>query len=173
MSFDIIDDILMFIEELNLNKNIELENSPEKYFEIHEAISNLCITIMKHRHVLLLDRIPQITNIFSKQLECLCFFKSGRQKDTQLSNNELQSLKSCFLKLENLMHLFASHSMELKRVAPCLLILAINLMVSNKRTTTLYPKVILINILICLLVIFRLYIFLFRLNHTLKIFATT
>lgn len=126
----------------------ELENISENFFKIHEAISDLCLSMMKHRHTLLLDRIPQITNIFTKQLEYVCFFKSGRQNDTQLSIEELEKLKICFLKLESLVHLFASHNIEFKRVAPYHLTSAINFMVSNKRSTTLYPKVILKNILV-------------------------
>lgn len=37
--------------------------------------------------------------------------------------------------------LFVKHSIEVKRVAPFLLIFVINLMISNDRPTTLYPKV--------------------------------
>lgn len=131
----------MFIANLNINKIIELENQSEKYFRIHQAVTDLCISMMKHRHILLLDRIPQITRIFSKQLESACFFKSERQKDISLSNEELDNLKSCFLRLENCMHLIALHVIEFKRVAPYILTFAINLMVSNRRSTTLYPKV--------------------------------
>lgn len=141
MSFDTIDDILMFISNLKINGIIELENQSEQYFRIHQAISELCIAMMKYRHIILLDRIPQITSIFSKQLESVCFFKSERQKDINLSSEELENLRSCFLKLENLMHIIASHGIEFKRVAPYILTFAINLMVSNKRPTTLYPKV--------------------------------
>lgn len=132
----------MFVANLNVNETVELENSSNDYFKIHQAITDLCISMIKHRHILLLDRIPQITSIFSKQLESVCFYKSGRQKDINLSNEELDSLKNSFLKLENLMHLIASHGIEFKRVAPYILTFAINLMVSNKRSTTLYPKVI-------------------------------
>lgn len=37
--------------------------------------------------------------------------------------------------------LFVKHSIEVKRVAPFLLVYVINLMISNDRPTTLYPKV--------------------------------
>lgn len=135
------DDILIFLTTLNVNELLELENENENYFKIHQAISDLCISIIKNRHLLIMDRVPQFMNVFTKQMESICFYKSQRQKHINLSNEELEKLKESLLKLENLMHLIATHAIEFKRVAPYILTFAINAMVSDKRSTTLYPKV--------------------------------
>lgn len=141
MSYDTLDDILAFLMDINIKKFPVGDTNVKQFNEVHLTMIELCTVLIKHRHLILMDRVPQFVHIFKDLLQAICWYKSDRQKDTALAAEELDDLAELALKMESLMHLVATHSLEVKRVAPYVLTFAINLMVSNKRPTTLYPKV--------------------------------
>lgn len=127
---------------INIKKFPLTDTNVKLFNSIHMAMSELCTALIKQRHVLLMDRVQQFMHVFKDLLQSIVWYKSERQKDTTLGNEEIDDLVELALKLEALMHIIATHSLEVKRVAPFALTFAINLMVANKRSTTLYPKVV-------------------------------
>lgn len=124
------------IKKFNLDDtNLTLFNS------LHLAMTDVCSSLIKHRHILLMDRVPQYMHVFKDLVQSVVWYKSDRQKDTALPGEEMDALAELAMKLESLMHLIAQHSVGVKRVAPFVLTFIINLMVANKRPTTLYNKV--------------------------------
>ncbi|XP_055905406.1 uncharacterized protein LOC129940904 [Eupeodes corollae] len=141
MSYDTLDDILAFMMDINVKKFPVGDTNVKLFKSIYLTMTELCTNLIKYRHLILMDRVPQFVHVFKDLLQAICWYKSDRQKDTVLGSEELDDLAELALKMESLMHLIASHSLEVKRVAPYVLTFAINLMVSNKRPTTLYPKI--------------------------------
>ena len=135
------DSILSFLMNINI-KNFCLDDTNLKTFNsLHIAITEVCSSLIKYRHILLMDRVPQYMHIFKDLTQAVVWYKSERQKDTALPPAEIDDLSELALKLEALMHLIAQHRVGVKRVAPFVLTFIINLMVANKRPTTLYNKV--------------------------------
>ncbi|XP_055854277.1 uncharacterized protein LOC129918012 [Episyrphus balteatus] len=141
LSYDTLDDILAFMMDINVKKFPVGDTNVKLFNSVHQAMTELCTILIKHRHLILMDRVPQFVHIFKDLLQAICWYKSDRQKDTALATEEVDGLAELALKMESLMHLIATHSLEVKRVAPYVLTFTINLMVSNKRPTTLYPKI--------------------------------
>lgn len=127
--------------DINITKFPVGDTNIDTFNSLHLSISRLCTSLLKHRHVYLLDRIPQLMSVFKDLLQAIIWYKSDRKKDTALSEEEINNLVQLVLKMEMLMHLIATHKVDVKRVAPFVFIFILNLMVSSKRPTTLYPKV--------------------------------
>lgn len=135
------DSILSFLMEINIKKFPLCDTNIHVFNSLHIAISGVCSSIIKHRHLLLMDRAPQYMHVFKDLIQSVVWYKSDRQKDTALPSDELDNLAELAMKLEALMHLIAQHSVAFKRVSPFILTFIINLMVKNQRPTTLYNKV--------------------------------
>lgn len=141
MSTDTMDSILSFLMDINIKKFPLCDTNLKLFNSLHMAMTDVCSSLIRQRHLLLMDRVPQYMHIFKDLLQSIVWYKSDRQKDTALPTAEIDDLAELTLKLESLMHLIAQHSVGFKRVAPFVLTFIINLMVSNKRPTTLYNKV--------------------------------
>lgn len=141
ISTDTLDDILSLLMDINIKKFPVSENNLGIFKQLHCAMSKLFGSLIRQRHLLLMDRVPQFMHIFKDLIQSIVWYKSDRQKDAALSANELDDLSELAMKLESLMHLIASHSVHVKRVAPFVLTFIISLIVANKRATTLYPKI--------------------------------
>ncbi|XP_039959602.1 uncharacterized protein LOC126759149 [Bactrocera neohumeralis] len=141
ISTDTLDDILSLLMDINIKQFPLSENNLDTFKQLHCAMSGLFGSLIRQRHVLLMDRVPQFMHIFKDLIQSIVWYKSDRQKDAALSANELDDLAELAMKLEALMHLIASHSVHVKRVAPFVLTFVISLIVANKRATTLYPKI--------------------------------
>ncbi|XP_037812924.1 uncharacterized protein LOC119604414 [Lucilia sericata] len=141
ISTDTLDSILSFLMDINIKKFRLSDTNLKVFHNLHLAMTEVCSSLIKHRHILLMDRVPQYMHIFKDLLQSIVWYKSERQKDTALPSNEIDDLSELALKLEALMHLIAQHKVGVKRVAPFVLTFIINLMVANKRPTTLYNKI--------------------------------
>uniref|UniRef100_A0A0A1WF61 Importin subunit beta-3 n=1 Tax=Zeugodacus cucurbitae TaxID=28588 RepID=A0A0A1WF61_ZEUCU len=141
ISTDTLDDILSLLMDINIKQFPLSENNLETFKQLHCAMCGLFSSLIRQRHVLLMDRVPQFMHIFKDLVQSIVWYKSDRQKDAALSANELDDLAELAMKLEALMHLIATHSVHVKRVAPFILTFVISLIVANKRATTLYPKI--------------------------------
>ncbi|XP_036341891.1 uncharacterized protein LOC118751230 [Rhagoletis pomonella] len=141
ISMDTIDDILAFLMDINIKRFALSENNLSTFKRLHWSMTDLVGGLIRQRHVLLMDRVPQFTHIFKDLIQSIVWYKSDRQKDAALSSTELEDLAELAMKVEALMHLIAAHSVHVKRVAPFVLTFVIGLMVANKRATTLYPKI--------------------------------
>ena len=127
--------------DINIKRFPLDDKKTECFKNQHLAMTELCTALIKHSHLLLMDRVPQFMHIFKDLLQSVVWYKSERQKDTALTADELETLTELAQKLEALMHIIATHGVAIKRVAPFVLTFVINLMVANKRPTTLYPQV--------------------------------
>ncbi|XP_004524946.1 uncharacterized protein LOC101462218 [Ceratitis capitata] len=141
ISMDTLDNILAFLMDINIKRFSLSEDNLTVFKQLHCAMSDLYSCLLRHRHVLLMDRVPQFMHIFKDLIQSIVWYKSDRQKDAALSSNELEDLAELAMKLEAIMQLIATHSVHVKRVAPFVLTFIISLMVANKRATTLYPKI--------------------------------
>ncbi|KNC22887.1 hypothetical protein FF38_08796 [Lucilia cuprina] len=141
ISTDTMDSILSFLMDINIKKFRLSDTNLKVFHNLHLAMTEVCASLIKHRHILLMDRVPQYMHIFKDLLQSIVWYKSERQKDTALPPNEIDDLSELALKVEALMHLIAQHKVGVKRVAPFVLTFIINLMVANKRPTTLYNKI--------------------------------
>ncbi|XP_065364855.1 uncharacterized protein LOC135957936 [Calliphora vicina] len=141
ISTDTMDSILSFLMDINIKKFRLSDTNLKVFHTLHLAITEVCSSLIKYRHILLMDRVPQYMHIFKDLLQAIVWYKSERQKDTALPSNEIDDLSELAMKLEALMHLIGQHRVGVKRVAPFVLTFIINLMVANKRPTTLYNKI--------------------------------
>ncbi|KAM7350029.1 uncharacterized protein ACRADG_008722 [Cochliomyia hominivorax] len=141
ISTDTLDSILSFLMDVNIKKFRLTDTNLKDFNTLHLSITEVCNSLIKNRHILLMDRVPQYMHIFKDLLQSIVWYKSDRQKDTALPSDEIDVLSELALKLEALMHLIAQHRVGVKRVAPFILTFIINLMVANKRPTTLYNKI--------------------------------
>ncbi|KAL9882052.1 uncharacterized protein ACN427_010064 [Glossina fuscipes fuscipes] len=141
MSADSIDAIMTFLVDLNIKSFSLNDTNLQEFYSIHLAMIAVCFSLVKHRHLFLIDRVPQYMHIFKDLIQAILWHQSDRRKNVGLSNDELDALTESSLKLESLMHLIAQQSIAFKRVAPFVLSFIINLIVSNKRSTTLYNKI--------------------------------
>ncbi|XP_037936207.1 uncharacterized protein LOC119670139 [Teleopsis dalmanni] len=141
LSLDTLDNILSFLMNINI-KNFQItDTNVDTFNNLHMSMLELCTSLIKHRHMLLLDRVPQFMYIFKDLVQSIVWYKSERQKNSTLSSEELDQLAELALKLEILMNIIATHGEHIKRVAPFVLTFVISLMVANKPATTLYPKI--------------------------------
>ncbi|XP_013117063.2 uncharacterized protein LOC106094396 [Stomoxys calcitrans] len=138
---DTMDSILSFLMDITMKKFPLNDANLRIFHSLHLAMTEVCSSMIKQRHLLLMDRAPQYMHIFKDLLQSVVWYKSDRQKDTALPSGELDDLAELAMKLEALMHLVAQNSVAFKRVAPFVLTFIINLMVSNKRPTTLYNNI--------------------------------
>ncbi|XP_055376248.1 uncharacterized protein LOC129608632 [Condylostylus longicornis] len=141
LSLDHIDNILSFLIDINIKKFVLTDNNENLFKELHNEMTNLCIILIKSRHEIITDRMPQFIIIYQDLLQSLCWYKSDRHKDILLNKEDIQSLSEMGAKLQNIMHLLAKHELNLKRLAPYILTFIIGLMVTDKRTTTLYTEI--------------------------------
>uniref|UniRef100_A0A1A9Z4Q4 Urb2 domain-containing protein n=1 Tax=Glossina pallidipes TaxID=7398 RepID=A0A1A9Z4Q4_GLOPL len=141
MSADSIDAILAFLVDLNIKSFSLCDTNLQEFYSLHLAMIAVCFSLVKHRHLFLIDRVPQYMHIFKDLIQAILCHQSDRRKNVGLSDIEIDALTESSLKLESLMHLIAQQSIAFKRVAPLVLSFIINLIVSNKRSTTLYNKI--------------------------------
>uniref|UniRef100_A0A1A9W213 Urb2 domain-containing protein n=1 Tax=Glossina brevipalpis TaxID=37001 RepID=A0A1A9W213_9MUSC len=141
ISMDTIDVIISFLVDLNIKSFSLSDTNIREFYSLHLAMIAVCSSFVKYRQIFLTDRVPQYTHIFKDLIQAILWHKSDRRKDVGLSQVELDGLVESSLKLESLMHLIAQQGIAFKRVAPFLLSFIINLIVSNKRSTTLYNRI--------------------------------
>ncbi|XP_075155043.1 uncharacterized protein LOC142228493 [Haematobia irritans] len=141
ISTDTMDSIISFLMDINIKKFSLSDTNLETFYSLHLAMTSVCTSMIKQRHLLIMDRAPQFMQIFKDLLQSIVWYRNDRQKDIALPNDELNNLAELAMKLETLMHLITQHSVSFKRVAPFVLTFIINLIVANKRPTTLYNNI--------------------------------
>lgn len=100
MSFELVDDILQLLAELNIKK-ISLEIfGKEQFVLIFNKAVELCAALIGYRHVFIADRVPHFVNVFKDLLQSCCWYKSDRDKQLSLSQAEVTMLAEMAHKLE-------------------------------------------------------------------------
>lgn len=61
---------------------------------------DLCLALINHRHVFIMDRVPHFTNVFKDLVQTICWYKSNRSKQIQLEQAEVTMLAEMAHKLE-------------------------------------------------------------------------
>lgn len=92
MSVELIDDMLSFMTEINIKK-IEAKTFDSKLFaHLLEQMCSLCLGLIQHRSVFIIDRVPHFVNVFQDLLQTICWYKSNRSQHTQLEQAEITML---------------------------------------------------------------------------------
>lgn len=60
--------------------------------ETHTRISDLCYSLIQHRHFFIVDRIPQFATIVKELLQSICWFKCERSNGKDLDDEEVTVL---------------------------------------------------------------------------------
>lgn len=165
MSFELIDDIISFMSETIKQQQIKTIADASVLKEMHVRISDLCHSLIQHRHFFIMDRIPQIVNILKDLVQSVCWYKCNRARGKHLDDDEVTTLAELSHKMEKLVKLkrqafvfyfsfffyffcfsivkaFVKHAMDVKRIAPYFLLFIMNLMISKESVSTVYSKVI-------------------------------
>ncbi|XP_031625322.1 uncharacterized protein LOC116342004 [Contarinia nasturtii] len=141
VSVELIDDVLAFLAEINIKKIDAEKFDSDQFKSLLEQMCALVLGLIQHRSVFIMDRVPHFSNVFKDLLQTICWYKSNRSQQTQLEQAEITMLAEMAHSLEKTNKTFVKHSAEVKRVAPYLLLFAINMMIGNDRPTTLYSKI--------------------------------
>lgn len=92
MTVELIDDMLSFMAEINIKK-IDAETIDSKIFaHLLEQMCSLCLGLIQHRSIFILDRVPHFVDIFQDLLQTICWYKSNRGQRIQLEQAEVTML---------------------------------------------------------------------------------
>lgn len=92
MSVELIDDMLSFMTEINIKK-IDTETCDSKVFaHLLRQMCSLCLGLIHHRSIFMLDRVPHFVDVFQDLLQTICWYKSNRSQHTQLEQAEVTML---------------------------------------------------------------------------------
>lgn len=109
VTVELVDDILGFLTEVNVKK-INAETFDSKNFvDLLNKMIALCLALIQHRSVFVLDRVPQFSNVFKDLLQTICWYKSNRSH--QLDQAEVTMLAEMAHHLEKFV--------EIKTVRAC------------------------------------------------------
>lgn len=100
VSVELIDDLLAFMAEINVKK-IDAEKFDSGHFKsLLEHMCALCLGLIQHRAVFVMDRVPHFINVFKDILQTICWYKSNRSQQTQLEQAEITMLAEMAHSLE-------------------------------------------------------------------------
>lgn len=68
--------------------------------DTHVRLSDLCYSLIQHRHYFIIDRIPQFVIILKELLQSVCWFKCNRARGKHLDDDEVTTLAELSHKLE-------------------------------------------------------------------------
>ncbi len=74
--------------------------------ETHIGITDLCYSLVQHRHYFIMDRIPQFVVILKDLLQSVCWFKCNRGRGKHLDDDEVTVLAELSHKMEKLVVYF-------------------------------------------------------------------
>lgn len=100
VSTELIDDILSFMSETIKSEEIKTIANALLLKEAHGRISDLCYSLIQHRHFFIVDRIPQFVAVLKELLQSVCWYKCNRLHGQHLEDNEVTILAELAHKLE-------------------------------------------------------------------------
>lgn len=100
VSFDLIDDIISFMSETIKCQQIKTITDAAILKETHIRISDLCYSLIQHRHYFIVDRIPQFVIILKDLLQSVGWYKYNRARGKHLDDDEVTTLAELSHKLE-------------------------------------------------------------------------
>lgn len=100
VSTDLIDDIISFMSETIKYQQIKTITDASMLKETHGRCSDLCYSLIQHRHYFILDRIPQFVIILKELLQSVCWYKCNRSRGKHLDDDEVTTLAELSHKLE-------------------------------------------------------------------------
>lgn len=129
--------------DVNIKRFVVNGGTWSDFVELHGAISENCLLLLRQHASLMSDRAAQLTALCQDLIHAIICYRSERKQAQNLTEEELNGLAELALKLVTLMAGIAAGPLALavKRVAPFLLIFTIKQMVTTERPTTLYEKV--------------------------------
>lgn len=95
-----IDDILSFLTEINIKKMEITETNSNDFIKLHEKMSDLCLQMVQHRVIFIVDRLPQFSQVFKDLVQAICWYRSDRKENVKLENAEVTILADLAHKLE-------------------------------------------------------------------------
>lgn len=72
----------------------------KRFVQLLNYMLELCSSLLNHRHVFLMDRVPHFVVVFKDLLQTICWYKSDRNKQAQLEAAEVTMLAEMAHKLE-------------------------------------------------------------------------
>lgn len=129
--------------DVNIKRFIVNGGTWQDFVQLHGAISENCLLLLRQHATLMSDRAAQLTALCQDLIHAIICYRSERKQAQNLTEEELDGLAELALKLVTLMAGIAAgpQALAVKRVAPFLLIFTIKQMVTTERPTTLYEKV--------------------------------
>lgn len=129
--------------DVNIKRFIVSGGTWQDFVQLHGAISENCLLLLRQHGTLMSDRAAQLTALCQDLIHAIICYRSERKQAQNLTEEELDGLAELALKLVTLMAGIAAgpQALAVKRVAPFLLIFTIKQMVTTERPTTLYEKV--------------------------------
>lgn len=100
LSAELIDDILSFLAALNVKKIDAEQFGVEHFKSLVEQMCALCMGLIQHRFVFVMDRVPHYVNVFKDLLQTICWYKSNRSQQTPLEQAEITMLAEMAHSLE-------------------------------------------------------------------------
>lgn len=95
VSVELVDDTLAFLAEINIKAfaasnaaSAQTQTSAEaaafsdRFFRLHQAMSDVCFALVQHRHYSVIDRVAQFGGIVRDLLHAVAFFKVGKTVQT-------------------------------------------------------------------------------------------
>lgn len=92
MSVALIDDILSFLSEINVKKIDADQFDSDKFKCLLDQMCALCLGLIQHRSVFVMDRVPHFVTVFKDLLQTICWYKSNRSQHSQLEQAEITVL---------------------------------------------------------------------------------
>lgn len=78
--------------EINIKK-IDAETFDSKVLSnLLGKMCSLCLGLIQHRSIFMLDRVSHFVDIFQDLLQTICWYKSNRDQHTQLEQAEITML---------------------------------------------------------------------------------
>lgn len=129
--------------DVNIKRYVVNGGTWQDFVQLHGAISENCLLLLRQHASLMSDRAPQLTALCQDLIHAIISYRSERKQAQNLKEEELDGLAELALKVVTLMAGIAAgpQALAVKRVAPFLLIYTIKQMVTTERPTTLYEKV--------------------------------
>ncbi|EDV91771.1 uncharacterized protein LOC6566293 [Drosophila grimshawi] len=143
LSGETLDSILGSMLDINIKRFIIAGGSWSDFVQLHAALSENCLLLLRNHSSLMSDRAAQLTAICQDLVQSIVCYRSERKQAQSLTDAELDGLSELAMKLVTLIAAIAAGPLALaiKRVAPFLLIFTIKQMVATERPTTLFEKV--------------------------------
>ncbi|XP_034118035.2 uncharacterized protein LOC117576944 [Drosophila albomicans] len=138
-----LDTLLGTMLDMNIKRLMSSGGQLEDLQQLHAAISENLLLLLRQHTTLMSDRAAQLTTLVQDLVEAIVCYRSDRQQATSLTIEELDALAELALKVVTLLAGIAAgpQALAIKRVAPFLLISTIKQMVTTERSTTLFPQI--------------------------------